>query len=394
MAARKPLTEIGTVCFVGAGTMGCYNSLVAAISGYQVVLFDQSDEVLQQVAGRHAEWGPLLVGGGYCSEQELAAAKPRITVESDLASAVADADLVSESIFEQIDVKREIHARLDEACPEHTILTSNSSALLVSDIEDVVARGDKFAALHSHIGSPLFDIVGGPRTKDAVISLLVSYVESLGCVPLVQHKEHPGYVLNAMLGPLLGAALRLVIEEGLSVEEVDRAWMARQAAPMGPFGMMDLFGLNVIHDSWRQSKPDTDRQKLQPAVLALLQPFIDKGKLGMKTGAGFYQYPEPAYQANDFQTRETSLPLAESSLMTTLISSALLIAAKGVTEPVNVDMAWTVGTHLSIGPMAALESIGVDQFEIMLSEHEAAGRVNANDTRIVREYLSTVYSQA
>ena len=80
--------------------------------------------------------------------------------------------------------------------------------------------------------------------------------------------------------------------------------------------------------------------------------------------------------------------------MTTLISSALLIAAKGVTEPVNVDMAWTVGTHLSIGPMAALESIGVDQFEIMLSEHEAAGRVNANDTRIVREYLSTVYSQA
>ncbi|MEP1595288.1 MAG: 3-hydroxyacyl-CoA dehydrogenase NAD-binding domain-containing protein [Halieaceae bacterium] len=388
-----PIDEIHKVCFVGAGTMGCYNSLVAAISGYQVVLFDQSEEVLQQVTERHGEWGPLLVGGGYCSEQELAAAKPRITVEPDLARAVADADLVSESIFEQIDIKREIHARLDEACPERTLLTSNSSALLVSDLEDVVSRGDKFAALHSHIGSALFDIVGGPRTSASVISRLVRYVESLGCVPLVQHKEHPGYVLNAMLGPLLAAALRLVIKDGLTIEQVDRAWMVRQAAPMGPFGMMDLFGLNVIHDSWQQSKPDAYRQQLQPAVLALLKPYMDEGQLGIKSGAGFYQYPEPAYQASDFQTREASLPLAENGLLTTLISSAVLIAAKGVTEAKNVDMAWTVGTHLATGPLATLESIGHKAFEGMLSEHEGAGRINKNDARVVREYLRTVYSQ-
>ena len=84
-----PIPEIQTVCFVGAGTMGCYNSLVAAICGYRVVLFDQSEDALQQVAQRHAEWAPLLVAGGYCSDEEADAAQQRISVESDLARAVA-----------------------------------------------------------------------------------------------------------------------------------------------------------------------------------------------------------------------------------------------------------------------------------------------------------------
>jgi 3-hydroxybutyryl-CoA dehydrogenase len=164
----------------------------------------------------------LLVAGGYCSDEEAEAAQQRISVEPDLARAVAHADLVSESIVEQVDIKRDVHTRLDQVCPAHTVLTSNSSALLVSDLEEAVTRGDKFAALHSHLGSPLFDIVGGPRTAPEVIQLLARYVESLRCVPLIQHKEHPGYVLNAMLGPLLGTALSLVIDDGLTVEQVDR----------------------------------------------------------------------------------------------------------------------------------------------------------------------------
>lgn len=389
-----PIPEIQTVCFVGAGTMGCYNSLVAAICGYRVVLFDQNEDALQQVAQRHAEWAPLLVAGGYCSDEEAEAAQQRISVEPDLARAVAHADLVSESIVEQVDIKRDVHTRLDQVCPAHTVLTSNSSALLVSDLEDAVIRGDKFAALHSHLGSPLFDIVGGPRTAPEVIQLLARYVESLRCVPLIQHKEHPGYVLNAMLGPLLGTALSLVIDDGLTVEQVDRAWMTRQAAPMGPFGMMDLFGLNVIHDSWQQPKPDPHRQRLQPEVLALLQPYIDEGRLGMKAGEGFYRYPEPAYQAPDFLTAEPVLASAESSLLVNLLASAILIVSRGVTERENVDMAWTVGTHLATGPFAILDQMGRDEFESRLADHERAGRINVNEARIVKEYLQTVYCDA
>lgn len=379
--------EINTVCFVGAGTMGCYNSLVAAVSGYQVVLYDRSEEMLQQVLDRHAEWGPLLVAGGYCSEDDVEEAARRVALEGDLAKAVASADLISESIFEQVDAKRELFALLDAVCPAQTIITSNTSALLVSEIEDAVERGDKFAALHSHLGSPLFDIVVGPRTSPVVVDLLTRYVESLDCVPLVQHKEHPGYVLNAMIGPVLAAGLSLVIEDGLQVEQVDRAWMVLMSAPMGPFGMMDLFGLNVIQDSWSTRKGDEYRGRLQPGVLALLEPMIASGKLGMKTGEGFYGYPEPAYQATDFISAQEVERLARDTLLVALISSAVLIASKGVTEPDNVDMAWTVGTHLSTGPFALVARFGEAAVASLLADHESAGRISTNDANSVREYL-------
>lgn len=389
-----PVPEIKTVCFVGAGTMGCYNSLVAAVSGYDVVLYDRSEDMLRQVLDRHAEWGPMLVGGGYCSDDELEQARQRVTLEDNLANAVASADMVSESIFEQVDVKRELFARLDAVCPAQTILTSNTSALLVSEMEDAVERGDKFAALHSHLGSPLFDIVVGPRTSDEVVDILTRYVESLNCVPLVQRKEHPGYVLNAMIGPVLAAALSLVIEDGLDVEQVDRAWMELMSAPMGPFGMMDLFGLNVIQDSWSKPREDERRSRLQPGVLALLEPLVASDKLGMKTGEGFYRYPQPSYQAEGFLSAHDMDPVASDALLVALIASAVLIASKGVTEPENVDMAWTVGTHLATGPFALLESCGAAAFESLLSEHHTAGRISTHDTNSVREYLQTQHGTA
>ena len=159
-----PIEEIKNVCYVGAGTMGCFNSLAAAVSGYQVVLYDVDETTLDAVPERHREMAAMLVGGGYCTEEAIPEALARVTVERDLAAATKEADLVSESVFERLDVKRDIHRRLDEVCPAATILTTNSSHLQVSDMEDVVQRGDRFAALHSHLGSPLVDIVPGPRT--------------------------------------------------------------------------------------------------------------------------------------------------------------------------------------------------------------------------------------
>ncbi len=142
--------------------------------------------------------------------------------------------------------------------------------------------------------------MGGPRTSAATIDILQRYVLSTGGVPLVLKKEYPGYVLNAMLGPLLGCALLLVADGVASPEDVDRAWMGGRGATMGPFGMMDLFGVNVIHDSWQYRREDPFTARLRPKILALLQPMIDKGELGMKSGRGFYQYPAPQYQQSDF----------------------------------------------------------------------------------------------
>ena len=265
------IEEIRKVCYVGAGTMGCANSLVAAVSGYDVVLYDLSSESLGQVSEKQHEMGAFLVGAGYCSAEELEAGAARISCVEDLQEAVAGADLVSESVIENLGVKRAVHEELDRLCPAKTILTTNTSGLLVSDIEDVVERGDRFAALHSHYGSPLIDIVRGPRTSDAIIDILERYVTSLNCVPLVLHKENRGYVLNAMLGPVLTIALLLVVEGIASKEQVDAAWMKHRRAPMGPFGMMDLFGLNVVYDGWQHRESDPRVDGLKPRVTALLE---------------------------------------------------------------------------------------------------------------------------
>ena len=135
------IPEIKTVCFVGAGTMGCYNALAAAVSGYQVVLYDASTDSLERIPEVQQELAMMLVGGGYCSEADVHQALTRTRVSANLSDATGGADLVSESVFEEKQLKRRVHAELDECCPERTILTSNSSGLLVSDIEDVVARG-------------------------------------------------------------------------------------------------------------------------------------------------------------------------------------------------------------------------------------------------------------
>ena len=379
---------INTICFVGAGTMGCYNSIVAAISGYSVVLYDVDQAMLERVPERQRELAAFLVANGYCLAEAVPDALLRVSLEADLARAVENADLVSESVFERLDLKRDIHRRLDEVCPPGTILTTNSSALLVSDIEEVVGRGERFAALHSHLGAPLVDIVAGPRTDPAVISLLQRYVLSLKGVPLVLKKEHRGYVLNAMIGPLLTAALMLVTEDDASPEDVDRAWMRHRSAPMGPFGMMDLFGIDLIHDTWRYRSGEAPFPELRPKVLQLLQPYIDSNALGMKSGRGFYLYPEPAYQGADFSAAGGDLSALYHTLVAALIGNAVLIAARGVVDPEDIDRAWKVGTYLDAGPFELLDQMGADRFGEIFSAQVAKGRFDSGSAPMVEDYLA------
>ncbi|MFZ9968082.1 MAG: 3-hydroxyacyl-CoA dehydrogenase NAD-binding domain-containing protein [Steroidobacteraceae bacterium] len=380
-----PIAEIKTVCFVGAGTMGCANALIAAVSGYDVVLHDISMEILNKVAGRQREMAAYLVSTGYCGADAVDAARQRTTLVPDLRQATAKADLVSESVLERLDLKREVHRQLDELCPPGTILTTNTSALLVSDIEDVVGRGDRFAALHSHLGTLLIDIVGGPRTSPGTIDILKRYVMSLRCIPMVLKKEHRGYLLNAMLGPVLATGVALVIGGAATLEDVDRAWMIHRKAPMGPFGMMDLFGLNLILDSWQHQKPKPGLAELRGMAIAFLAPYVERGELGMKSGKGFYAYPDPAYRQEGFLEAAGDVSIPHYALTVALIQNALLLAASEVAEPQEIDRAWMAGMMLDVGPFGILDQIGIDTF-VSLSDSQP-GALTADDAARVAAFL-------
>jgi 3-hydroxybutyryl-CoA dehydrogenase len=371
--------------------MGCFNSLAAAVSGYQVTLYDANAAALEAIPERHREMGAMLVAGGYCTDGELAPAMDRISVVFDLDQAVAQADLVSESIFEDLALKREIHQVLDQTCPPATILTTNSSMLLVSEIEDVVVRGDRFAALHTHLGSPLVDIVPGPRTEPAVIDILRRYVISTGGEPLVLHKEHAGYVLNFLLAGAINAAFSLVLDGLASREQVDMAWMRGWMAPRGPFGLMDYFGLDLVyHQRQGASRGDVFIDGLRERVIAYLRPYVESDLLGVKSGRGFYRYPEPAFEHPDFLQTPLEIEDVYWPLAVAWLGNAMVLRAQGVADEADIDRAWRVGTALALGPSDLLAQVGTQEFLQRLTVEERWGRVAEEKALTIRNYLAKI----
>ncbi|MEH6548638.1 MAG: 3-hydroxyacyl-CoA dehydrogenase NAD-binding domain-containing protein [Pseudomonadales bacterium] len=381
------IEEIDTVCFIGAGTMGCFNALMAAAAGYDAVLYDLSEEALVEAPLTLTDMAAALVEAGFFAAQDIPAAMSRIRVNSDLAAATANADLVSESVSERLEVKRAVFKQLDELCPQGAILTTNTSALLVSDIEDAVKRGDRFAALHSHLGSHLLDIVGGPRTSAETIDILQRYVMSIHGVPLVLKKEHPGYVLNTMLGSMLAMAMVLVIEGVASKEDIDRAWMSYRKAPMGPFGMMDLFGLNVVYDSWQKPNPEAEASGLKDKIIAFLFSYISRSALGVKTDEGFYHYPEPAFQQDDFLQTSNDLSLPYYAMIGVIIDNATNVARKGVANIEDIDRAWMVGTHAEIGPFGIVDALGIDEFLAIYSAQVELGLFSKESADLLKSFM-------
>ena len=384
------IPEIKTVCFVGAGTMGCYNSLISALAGYQVIIFDRDEFSLNQVKQRQQAIAAELINHQGISASSLEKAMSRVNTERDLAAALADADLISESIFEELEVKREVLGQLDEQCHPHAILTSNTSNLLVSNIESNVIKGERFAALHSYLGAPLIDIVGGAKTTEQTIDTLKRYVESLGCMPMILKKEYPGYVLNALLAPVLGASLSMVVKGVADPLLIDKAWMHFMKATMGPYGMMDLFGLNLIRDSWLHKKVGEDQLLLKDQVLELLNPMVESGQLGIKTGSGFYQYPTPEYADKTFIEGAESLEAIFNIMLAALVGHACKIALNEVASIEDIEKCWQVGARLKIGPFSLVKEKGVVGIINVLTQMESVSSMHTpEEFKEIIKFLET-----
>ena len=211
----------------------------------------------------------------------------------------------------------------------------------------------------------LFDIVGGPRTSVETLARLKDYVLSLNGFPLVQTKENKGYVFNAMIGPVLSTAMYMVATGAETVHSVDRAWMLRTGAPMGPFGMIDLFGLRLIYDGWYNRADDPQTAYMRRAILSLLCPLVGSGRLGMRTGNGFYAYPDTAYAHPDFLKNQPVTSAADHALVSAWTQNAVLLAVNEIATPDDIDRAWMVATRQAKGPFGVLDDVGIDRSMIL-----------------------------
>ena len=381
------IKEIKTVCFVGAGTMGCFNSLLAGMAGYEAVVWDSDAEALARLPDRQRDMGALLAERGFYSPSQLEAGLSRIHPVSDPEEAAGRADLLSESVYERLDLKREVHGWFDTLCPPRTIMTTNTSNLLVSEIESTVQRGDRFAALHAHLFSGLFDIAGGPRTSRETLDILTRYVRSLGGVPLIIRKEHAGYLYNAMFGAFLTRAMVLAADGLAATEDIDRAWMAGANTQAGPFAMMDFIGLNVVMDGVTASLADPAKAEGAGKIVALLRPLVEHGDLGVKTGKGFYTYPDPAFFRPDFLAGKGPEAHLYDALFSVLATNGLLLVIDGYTTTHDVDRAWMIAQHAGIGPFGMIDRMGLDTFVNLLDNPYGTDRYPADNIRKLRDFL-------
>ncbi|MDR2280845.1 MAG: 3-hydroxyacyl-CoA dehydrogenase [Gordonia sp. (in: high G+C Gram-positive bacteria)] len=283
------MTDIKKVVVLGTGVLGSQIAFQSAYHGFDVTAYDINNDVLERAKGRFAGLVDTYkneVKGAADGKADEALA--RVSYSSDLADAVKDADLVIEAIPEILDLKRSTYATLGEVAPAKTIFATNSSTLLPSDIADSTGRPDRFLALHfaNHVWAfNTAEIMGTDQTDPAVFDTVVEFAGEIGMVPIPIHKEKAGYVLNSMLVPFLNAGLALAAGGYAAPEDVDKTWRIGTGAPMGPFQIYDVVGLNTPYNILMSG--GEDEQKL---AAWLKENYIDKGKLGLAAGEGFYKY--------------------------------------------------------------------------------------------------------
>jgi len=295
-----PIDEVKKVLVLGAGTMGCQIALIGARAGYEVALYDISAEALQMAPMRQRMWIQRAKEMGRADFGDPDPILARITYTSDAVKAARDADLVSESVAEKLEVKRQVHAMFEKLCPARCIQTTNTSSLLASAIDPALKHPEKFACMHYHSGmSPLVDVMRGSKTSDVTVEVLKRWVKSTGMVPMVMKKEKAGYLYNSLLGAHLRTALSLVAGGYADPQDVDRAWMLVTGQAAGPFGSMDAIGLDVVRDAG-VNLFDGELSLSAEQLMAVVQAHTAKGELGMKTGKGFYTWPDVEFRKPEF----------------------------------------------------------------------------------------------
>ena len=277
---------------VGAGTMGHGIAQVGAVAGCDVTLTDADPAALQAALGKVQANLDGGVDRGKLTRAAADDALKRITLREDIETAAADADIVVEAVLEDLEVKRDLFARLDEVAPPDAVLATNTSSLSIADIAQATSRPQLVLGMHFfnpvHI-MKLVEIVVHGDTDVAAVARLRDLAERMGKDPIVV-RDSPGFA-SSRLGITLGLeAMRMVEEEVAAAEDIDKAMELGYGHPMGPLRVSDLVGLDVRLAIAEYLQRELDDARFAPPEI--LRRKVQAGELGKKTGRGFYEWPK------------------------------------------------------------------------------------------------------
>jgi len=293
--------KIKNVALVGTGMLGTQIAIQAAAHNCRVTVFDLDHASIGRVLEllkiriQNSSRRPVLPW------REMKKGAGMVNPCATLKDAVDGADLVIEAVPEDLSLKRQVFRRLDKLAPRRAIFATNSSSIPVSWLEKATGRPERCLNLHFYgldQGKKIVDVMGGTRTLPGVVKAAKEWVKSIDCIPLTVKKEILGFCFNRIWRAVKREALYMWAGEYVDFRDIDRGWMNWTGMSLGPFGQMDSVGLDVVHDIervyYRESKDPRDRPP------KALKAMIDRGELGVKTGKGFYTYPDPEFRRPGF----------------------------------------------------------------------------------------------
>ena len=278
------------ICVIGAGTMGNGIAHVFAQKGYSTTIIDISESALEKALATIDKNLSRMVAKEKITESDKAATLALIKTSTAMNSAVSNADLVVEAATENIDLKLKIFKQLDEHAPAACLLASNTSSISITKIASVTKRPEQVIGMHFMNPVPimkLVEVIRGYATTDEVTERIMDLSKQLGKVPVMAN-DYPGFVANRILIPMINEAIYTLHEGVAGVEEIDTVMKLGMAHPMGPLQPADFIGLDVCLAICKVLQDGFGLPKYAPCPL--LVNMVTAGKLGRKSGEGFYQY--------------------------------------------------------------------------------------------------------